>query len=118
MRRKVESDRSTAVADAVDFERTLMHLDQLLGQRQAQAAAAALAVERVAHLAERLEHDLQILLGDGGGGVLDLDHQPVALKPCLDRNRASGRREADAVAEQIEHDLTQAPLVSADRSEE
>ena len=81
-----------------------MLLDDLVDDRQAQAAAIDAAAQRPV---ERLQHQAALGLGDARPGVLDLQHHHLAKRVGHDprRHRAAGRRVLQTVVHQVTDQL-------------
>ena len=90
---------------ALDPDRAAMELDEAPGQRQAEAGAFRLAQVVAAGLAEFLEHQRLLVLGDADAGVDDGDLDRV-LEPARAQRDAPARGgELDRVREQVDDDL-------------
>ena len=92
-----------------------MHVDQALGDRQAEPCALFGRLDRIGALAERSQHDRDFILGDAGAGVLDAEILPARGGPAdLEPDLAALRGELDRVGQQVEHDLARGALVAPD----
>src|SRR6185312_16274449 len=96
-------------------EGAAMHVDQAFGDRQPQARALFRRFDRVGALAERGQHDRDLVLGDAGAGVfhaqiLAARGGPADLEPDL----AALGGELDRIGQQVEHDLAYRALVAPD----
>ena len=94
-------------------ERAAMQVDQVLGDRQAEAGALFGGFDRVRALAERGQHDRDFLLGDAGAGVLDAHVLAARGGPAdFEPDLAALRRELDGVGQKVEADLPHRALVA------
>ena len=82
-----------------------MHDDELFDQREADAEAAAGAVEMMIDLREQLEHFRLLVAGYAEAGVGYGDDRFVALASQRDGDAAALRRVLGGVVEQIADDL-------------
>ena len=81
-----------------------MQASQLDGQGKAETGAGVLAVRRALDPAEARPRRRDIVLGNADTGIGDLDPQgAVVLKRAGNADRAAGRRELDAVREDVDH---------------
>ena len=80
--------------------------------RETEARAAGVARARAVAAVEALERMRELLVGETGTGVGDLDHGGVAAVQHPDRRRRAGRGVRAHVREQVVEDLTQ-PLAVA-----
>ena len=91
-----------------------MHVHQRLDDREPEAQAAGMAIERLLALHEQIEHMAQQLGRDAAALVFDDDlHQAIAFAQAQ-RDAAVGRRELGGVAEQVAQHLRQAHRVADD----
>src|SRR6516225_2327375 len=97
--------RALARSRAGHLDRAAMHLDELTGDRKAQAEASSLARHPGVRLPEALEHVRQELRRYPDAGVADRDfHMRVdALEPDLDL--AAAIRELDRIRQQVPQHL-------------
>src|SRR5205807_4238085 len=101
------------VADCTD--RAAVSFDDLSGDRQPETAAAAATGPRAVDLEEALEDAWQIVGGDDGACVVHADadvSRPQYLRADVDR--ATGRRVADGVVDEVREDLLEPALVAVD----
>src|SRR6478672_142744 len=83
----------------LDSDPAAVLLDQLLGDREAQAGAAGVAVSRLVGAVEAVEDPVDHILVDADPGVGDADRRPVAGAAHGAGDRATGRRIAKRVVE-------------------
>src|SRR5262245_15273550 len=88
-----------------------VHLDDLLGDREAEAGAAFRLGVRVVHLMEVLEDARSVLLRNTGTGVGD-SHGEVTVRGGGADADFAGVGELDGISDEIEEDLRQTLLVA------
>ena len=91
-----------------------MELDDPLGHGQAQPRALG-TDDEAAPLLERVEDAVLVGMGDADAGVRHRDHQVTRLQPGGHGHRAAVVGELHRVAEEVEQDLAEPQLVSANR---
>src|SRR5207244_2013313 len=89
-----------------------VHLDDVLGDRQAEARAALNPRGRAVGLVELLEDPGLVGRGDAGPGVTHRDGERAVDSGGSDRH-FTGIGELDGVADQVEQDLRDAAFVAA-----
>ena len=91
---------------------SVMQLDEVARQRQAESGAATPRAASLLGLVELVEDALQLVGGDADALVCDVDAHSVGVgHRHVDGHRPAARRELDGVRQQIEEDLLQAPFV-------
>ena len=75
---ELEPERAAAARLALGADRSAHQLDQLAGDREAEAGAAVVARRRGVGLRERLEHAVERSRVDADAGVGDLEADPTA----------------------------------------
>src|SRR5690606_30954946 len=111
MEGKLNGENGSFPRPAVHRNPSLMDLNNLLGDRQAESASAGGAVAGFVRFIKPLKDAVLILLVDSRPGVGDGDDRPVApfLKP--DGDPSSLRREFDGIMDQVQPHLTQQVLI-------
>jgi hypothetical protein len=116
----VERDGEAAAAarGACDIERAAHELHQLAADRKAEPGALDMQVV-LPHLLEGREYPFELLGRDANARILDLESQPavpdrgiVAVHAEVDH---AAPRELDGVAEQVQENLAELPLIGDDR---
>src|SRR6266700_6429139 len=95
-----------------DPDATTVHLDDALGDRQAEAGSALLARDRAVGLLELLEDFRLIDRGNAWTRVAYRNRERSIRNRCPDRHLAL-IGELDRVADQVEQDLREPPFVAA-----
>ncbi len=93
--------------------RTAVHFDQHADQRQADAQAALLAVQRRVGLYEQFENALQHVVGDSLSIIADGQQGHALVAGQTQRDLPAGGRELHRVGQQIDLDLLQSRRVAA-----
>src|SRR5262249_56275077 len=94
-------------------EGSAMQIDEALADRQAEAGALFGGFDRIRSLAERSEHDRDLLLRNAGPVVLDAHVLAARGGPSdLEPDLAALRRELDGVGQEIETNLPHRTLVA------
>ncbi len=99
---------------ALHPELPAVQLDELFGQRQAQARPFPLLRVHAADLLELLKDPLLVLWGDADARVPHRDPYPRVIHPRSDPDLTPVRGEFDGVGEQVKHHLLDFPLVGLD----
>src|SRR5262249_54996922 len=95
----------------LDPDRAAMGLDDLLGNRQAEARILTEALVRAIGV-EPLENLFAYFRSHSRTVVIDKNLDEVTHAPAVDANRAAGRRERARVLDQIVDDLTESGVVA------
>jgi hypothetical protein len=77
MGRQADEDRRALAELAHDGERAAVQFDELLGERQVEAAAFEAPAQVLLDLPERLERARNLLRAHADPGVGDFDREPV-----------------------------------------
>ncbi len=95
-------------------DRAAMELDQVLGDRQAEAEATARPLQRLLALDEALEDVRRELRRDADALVVDAQDGAVAVAAELDRDPLLGARELGRVGDQVADHLGQPHRIAVD----
>ena len=112
--RQADADAGALPQPAADIDPAAVQRDQPLDDGQAEPGAVVTPVVARARLEERIADAGEIVVADADAGVLDGEHDDVAVDLGADRNLAAGMAELDRVRQQIEHDLVERALVGDD----
>src|SRR5262249_7721433 len=103
--------RARGAGTVLDPDRAAMGLDDLLGNRQAEARILTEALVRAIGV-EPLENLFAYFRSHSRTVVIDKNLDEVTHAPAVDANRAAGRRERARVLDQIVDDLTESGVVA------
>ena len=111
--RKGDDDFGADAQFRFQREGAAVQVDEVLGDRQAEARALFGRFDRVRALAERSEHDRNFLLRNTGAGILHAHVLAAGRGPAdLEPDFAALRRELDRVRQQVQTDLPHRALVT------
>src|SRR5690606_29988011 len=107
---------ASSEAGALRPDRAVMERHELSAQREADPdSAAARARAVLGHLAEHLEHVVELIHRDAVAVVLDADDRGVVLDSGRDPDRAADLGVLRGVAEQVAENLSQPLKIALDR---
>ncbi len=104
----------TFAGRAVDRHRAAVQFDQGLRKGQPKTRAGVFPVKRAVDLTEGGEREIDILRGHTDAGIGDNDVYPVAGLADRESYNPPGGREFDCVAQQVQNDLGDLPVIALD----
>src|SRR2546423_15654734 len=103
--RELDGEDGPLVGRALEVDRPAVQLDQLLGQRQAEAGSRVLPVAGALHLVEGAEDLVLDVFGDADAAVFNRYPKRLALDRGLQADFPRGRCELDGIRQEVVEDL-------------